>query len=96
MNTIKKLFLIDKKGRISIGVSRRDVLIGGVVCLAVWPGMGLIELALGLLKTSQLYWLYVSPWVLMALLGVWLLGMALFAHGERMEFIKQSVKEETK
>lgn len=88
--------MIDEKGRISLGVSRRDVLIAGVVCLAVWPGLGLIELAVGLLKSSQVYWLYISPWVLVALLGIWLLGVALLARGERLGLIRQSVKEETK
>lgn len=76
--------------------SRRLVLAGGIICLVVWPGAGLAEAAFGLLKPTQFFWLYASPWVVVGLFGLWLIGMSVFAGRENSEYVHETIKKGTK
>lgn len=76
--------------------SRRQVLIGGLVCLAIWPGIGIVLLLIGELRPDEAWWLIVSPWIVVTLLGVYLCGQAVLAEREWPRFEKIAREKQRK
>lgn len=75
--------------------SRRQLVIAGLVCLAIWPGIGLLLLAAGSLEGQELY-AVVSPWLIVTAIGVYFLGMAVFSTKERARFQQKLKKRHSK
>jgi len=62
----------DRKTPFPLGTKRKYA-VGGLVCLAIWPGIGFIELLTGLLEQQESWYLVASPWILITLMGISLL-----------------------
>lgn len=88
---LQKLFGVDQKGRPSLPNSRRQLFIGGAICLAIWPGIAVLLQLSGQLDPGEEAWVFLSPWLLVTLLGVYLVGQAGLAECDwpRFETLKQ-------
>ena len=83
---LQAIFGVDKNGRPTFPNSRRQLLIAGLVCLAIWPGIGLALIAADQLDTSEYMYLIVNPFLVVTLLGAYVIGQALLADNERAKF----------
>lgn len=90
------MFGVNHSGRPSMPNSRRQLAIGGGICLAIWPGMGLLLLAAGQLDRSEYIFSIVSPGLLITALGVYLLGQSILADREHPRFQKQQKRHANK
>ena len=89
---LHRLFGVDSKGRPGLPNSRRQILIGGLVCLGIWPGIAVLLLAIGELDAAESGYVFVSPWIFVTLLGLYLIGQALVATEEWPRFKKSKKK----
>ena len=89
---LRRLFGIDAKGRPGLPNSRRQILVGGLLCLGIWPGIALVMLAFGEISASKSLYIIVSPWIFVTLLGLYLVGQALVATDEWPRFKKSKMK----
>lgn len=95
MKWLQRLFGVDAQGRPTMPNSRRQLVIAGLICLAIWPGIGLLLLAAGSLEGQELY-AVVSPWLIVTAIGVYFLGMAVFSTKERARFQQKLKKRHSK
>lgn len=70
-----RIWLPPRKRPYPYGTKRKH-LIGGIVCLAIWPGIGVLELLLGIMDSSETWFLVVSPWIVVTVVGISLLMTA--------------------
>lgn len=91
-NVLRRLFGVDAKGRPRLPNSRRQILIGGLLCLAIWPGIAILLLLAGELDASESGYILLSPWILLTVLGLYLIGQATVATDERPRFTKTNTK----
>ena len=84
MNWRKKLLGIDEKGRPPFHNSRQSLLIGGLVCLLIHPGIVVVTHATGLisLDAGEEKFIMLNPYLLVTVLGVWLSAAAVFSTQE--------------
>lgn len=95
MKWLQRLFGVDGQGRPTMPNSRRQLALSGLICLAIWPGTGLVLLLTGALDSRGLT-VVVSPWLIVTAIGVYFLGMALFSTKERAQFQQKLKKRHSK
>lgn len=82
----RKLFGVTDKGWPSMPNSRKQLLVGGIICILIWPGIGLTLLAPDQLSQDMQIYAVVSPFLLVTVLGIYFMGQATFASRERPQF----------
>lgn len=89
---LQKVFGVDEKGRPTLPNSRRQLLIGGIVCLLIWPGTGLMLLLTDQLRPEMRIYAVLSPLLIVTALGIYVIGQAAIATRERPKFTKKTAE----
>lgn len=90
---LRSLFGVNASGKSVLGNTRRQLIIGGIVCLLIWPGLGLVLLASGALQPEQRIYAFLSPFLVVTGLGIYLLGQSVFISPKATHTDKQKNKE---
>ena len=80
---LRTLFGVDKKRKAALPNSSRQLAVGGILCLLIWPGIGLVLLATDALRPGERIYAILSPWLLVTLLGIYLIGQSFFARDRK-------------
>lgn len=88
----EKLFGVEEKGWPSFPNTRKQLLIGGLACLAIWPGIGLVLLMADQIGSGQRAFILLNPMSLIALLGIYLIGQSVFSRKERPKYTKKTAE----
>lgn len=88
----RKLFGVHEKGWPTFPNTRRQLLIGGLVCLVIWPGSGLLLLWTGQLRGDMEIYSILSPLLLLTVLGTYFLGQGIVSTRERPHFVRKAKK----
>ena len=88
LQLMRKAFGVDEKGRPGMPNSRKQILIGGLVCFAIWPGVGVLLWLAGWYVDTELIYILITPWWLITFLGIVFTGQALLSTKERPKYEK--------
>ena len=68
--------------------TRKQLLIGGLVCLALHPGVALAAMStrLGMVTKGDEVFIIINPWMIVTLLGIWLLLLAALSTQDRLNY----------
>ena len=87
---LQKVFGVERDGWPSLPNTRIQLVTAGMICLALWPGVWALLIATDQLDPSERGVSLLSPFLLVSVLGIYLIGQALVSTRERRQFTKKT------